>query len=239
LTLAESVTNRQPFFEETPMKLLSMLSLSLCAVAYTSNVLAAEAAIEAGDESGGSAVASDAQDEEAEMADSEGSSEAADAESEREAKNAIYVDLLGPGLFYSINYDRMLTDDLSARIGFSYLSFGASAGDGTGAGSASAEFSYWAVPITVSYLGIGSDSNMLEVGGGPVIMNIKGSGVVETDETASGAEASATVFAMTGMVGYRHQPADGGFVFRVGASPVMVFDAGLLPWGYLSLGAAF
>lgn len=223
------------------MKLVSTLSLScLCAVAYTSNVFAAEAAIETGDESGSSAaaaVASDAQDEEAEMADSEGSSEAGDAEAERSAKNAIYVDLLGPGLFYSINYDRMLTHDLSARIGFSYLSFGASAGDGTGA--ASAEFSYWAVPITVSYLGIGSDSNMLELGGGPVIMNIKGSGVVETDETAAGGEASATVLAMTGMVGYRHQPADGGFVFRIGASPVMVFEAGLLPWGYLSLGAAF
>jgi hypothetical protein len=243
LTLARSVTNRQPFFEETPMKLVSTLSLScLCAVAYTSNVFAAEAAIESGDESGGSAapaVASDAQDEEAEMADSEASSDDSDSEGEREAKNAIYVDLLGPGLFYSINYDRMLTDDLSARIGFSYLSFGASAGDGTGTASASAEFSYWAVPVTVSYLGIGSDSNMLEVGGGPVIMNVKGSGVVETDDTASGAEASATVFAMTGMVGYRHQPADGGFVFRVGASPVMAFGAGFLPWGYLSLGAAF
>jgi hypothetical protein len=242
LTLAESVKNRQPFFEETPMKPVSTLSLScLCAVAYTSNVFAAEAAIESGDESGGpaAAVASDAQHEEAEMADTEASSDDSDSEGGREAKNAIYVDLLGPGLFYSINYDRMLTEDLSARIGFSYLSFGASAGDGTGTASASAEFSYWAVPVTVSYLGIGSDSNMLEVGGGPVIMNIKGSGVVETDETASGAEASATVFAMTGMVGYRHQPADGGFVFRVGASPVMAFGAGFLPWGYLSLGAAF
>lgn len=221
------------------MKLLSTLSLScLCAVAYTSTAFAGEAAIEAGDESGGSA-ASEPQHEEAGMADSERSSERSDSAGEREAKNALYVDLLGPGLFYSINYDRMLTDDLSARIGFSYLSFGASAGDGTGAASASAEFSYWAVPVTVSYLGIGSENNMLEVGGGPVIMNITGSGVIETDDTASGAEASATVFAMTGMVGYRHQPADGGFVFRVGASPVMAFGAGFLPWGYLSLGAAF
>jgi hypothetical protein len=224
------------------MKLLSTLSLScLCAAAYTSNVLAAEAAIEAGDEASGSpaaSAASEAQNEKAEMTDDDSSKES-DSTGGREAKNAIYVDLLGPGLFYSVNYDRMLIDDLSARIGFSYLSFGASAGDGTGAGTASAEFSYWAVPITVSYLGIGSENNMLEVGGGPVIMNVAGSGVVETDDTASGAEASATLFAMTAMVGYRHQPADGGFVFRVGASPVMALGAGLLPWGYLSLGAAF
>jgi hypothetical protein len=222
------------------MKLLSTLSLScLCAVAYTPNVFAAEAVVDDGDEAGGSsAVASDAQDAEAEMADDEGSSEQSDSTGEREAQNAIYVDLLGPGLFYSINYDRMLTDDLSARIGFSYLSFGASSGDG-GTASASAEFSYWAIPLTVSYLGIGSENNMLEVGGGPIIMNVSGSGVIETDDTKTGAEASATLFAMTGMVGYRHQPSDGGFVFRIGASPVMAFGAGVLPWGYLSLGAAF
>jgi|SRR5688572_19970634 len=222
------------------MKLLSTLSLScLCAAAYTSNVFAAEAAIDSEDEAGSTAgVASDAQDEEAEMADSEGEPEPSDSVGERAAKNAIYADLLGPGLFYSINYDRMLTEDLSARIGFSYLSFGASAGDG-GGNSVQAEFSYWAVPITVSYLGIGSENNMLEVGGGPIIMNVSGSGVIETDDTASGVEPSATLLAMTGMVGYRHQPADGGFVFRIGASPVMAFGAGVLPWGYLSLGAAF
>jgi hypothetical protein len=241
LTLAKSVANRQPFFEETPMKLLSTLSLAcLCAAAYTSDAFAAEAAIHAEDEAGGStAVASDAQDEQAEMADSEASSEQSESAGEREAMNALYVELAGPGLFYSINYDRMLTDDLSARIGFSYLSFGASTGDGTSAGSVSGEFSYWAVPITLSYLGIGSENNMLEVGGGPVIMNVSGSGLIETDDTKSGAEASATLLAMTGMVGYRHQPSDGGFVFRIGASPVMAFGAGVLPWGYLSLGAAF
>jgi hypothetical protein len=220
------------------MKLLSTLSLScLCVAAYTSNVFAAEATVQSGDEPGSApaTAASRAENEEAEMADTDASAEDSDSSGEREAQNAIYVDLLGPGLFYSLNYDRMLTDDLSARIGFSYISFGASAGDGT----ASADFSYWAVPLTVSYLGIGSENNMLEVGGGPIIMNVSGSGVIETDDTKTGAEASATVFAMTGMVGYRHQPSDGGFVFRIGASPVMAFGAGFLPWGYLSLGAAF
>jgi hypothetical protein len=46
---------------------------------------------------------------------------------------------------------------------------------------------------------------------------------------------------MTAIAGYRHQPSDGGFVFRVGASPVATFGkyGGVLPWGYLSLGAAF
>jgi hypothetical protein len=156
---------------------------------------------------------------------------------QRQAKNAIYADLLGPGLFYSINYDRMLTEDLSARIGFSYLAFGASAG--SGGESSSAEFSYYAIPLTVSYLGIGSQSNMLELGGGPILMHVQGSGIVEAEDHGADVSAGSTLLAMTGMVGYRHQPADGGLVFRIGASPVMAFGAGFLPWGYLSLGAAF
>ena len=141
-------------------------------------------------------------------------------------------------MIYSINYDREIIPDLSARIGISYLSLGASANDGSGT-TASASFSYLAIPITASYLGIGSPDNMLELGGGPVIMNFKGSGLVESNDEAVSGGASTTTVALTGLAGYRHQPADGGFVFRVGLSPMMVLGANFVPWGYLSLGAAF
>ena len=229
------------------MKPSSTFSLScLCALAYTPGLFAAETSTDMSVEApapAGSGLLGESTDGEAPTSDPTSDSDNAigneKADGEREAKNAIYLDLLGPGLLYSINYDRMLTDDVAGRIGFSYLSFGASASDSSGTTSASAEFSYWALPLTVSYLGIGSETNMLEVGGGAVIMNVKGSGVVETDDTSQDAAASATLFAATGMVGYRRQPADGGFVFRIGASPVMTFGAGFLPWGYLSLGAAF
>jgi hypothetical protein len=227
------------------MKARILLPLSsLCAVTYLCNANAAESSPEgttravdsstseaAGAENSGGGAGHDP------TADSDEDSKRPAPSDEREAMNAIYLDLLGPGLFYSINYDRMLTEDLSARIGFSYLSFGASAGSGDT--TASAEFSYWAVPLTVSYLGIGSKSNMLELGGGPVIMHVEGSGVVEVEEDDGTVGASATLFSLTALAGYRHQPADGGFVFRIGASPVMAFGAGVLPWGYLSLGAAF
>ena len=156
----------------------------------------------------------------------------------REAKNAIYLDLAGPGLFYSINYDREIIPDLAVRIGLSYLSVGASAS--SGADTVSAKFSYLAIPITASYLGIGSKSNMLELGGGPVIMNLSGSGFVESDDADVAAGGSYTTLALTALAGYRHQPEDGGFVFRIGASPEKIFGApGILPWGYMSLGAAF
>ena len=93
--------------------------------------------------------------------------------------------------------------------------------------------------MTVSYLGIGSESSMLELGGGGVLLNVKGSGIVEADDANSSADSSTMLVAATGMLGYRSQAPDGGFVFRIGLSPVMTFGAGFLPWGYLSLGAGF
>lgn len=230
------------------MKLLPVLTAScLCAVTYTSSVFAAENAADVASESADPTVSGMLPAEEAEAGDAK--DPAADTETEipasaasdgREAKNAIYLDLLGPGLFYSINYDRVIVDDVSARIGFSYFSVGASATDASGAATASAEFSYWAVPITVSYLGIGSDTHMLELGGGASIISFSGSGLLESDDAAVGGGTSVTTGALTAMAGYRRQPADGGFVFRIGASPVKTFGVpGILPWGYMSLGAAF
>jgi hypothetical protein len=100
-------------------------------------------------------------------------------------------------------------------------------------------FSYLAVPITASYLGLGSANNIFELGGGPVIMNFSGSGVVESNDEEVSAGASVTTVSLTGIAGYRHQPADGGFVFRIGLSPMLVFGGNFLPWGYMSFGAAF
>lgn len=222
------------------MKLLSSLSaVCLSLTAYTSAALAADTSAEtttggadpavSGMLPGEQSAAPDA------SADQVTSSSKSTNEKGREAKNAIYLDLAGPGLIYSINYDREIIPDLSARIGLSYLSLGASSTDG----SASVSFSYLAIPITASYLGIGSADNMLELGGGPVIMNFKGSGLVESNDEKVSAGGSVTTLALTGMLGYRHQPADGGFLFRIGASPMMVLGANFVPWGYMSLGAAF
>ncbi|MEO8183889.1 MAG: hypothetical protein ABI895_34120 [Deltaproteobacteria bacterium] len=225
------------------MKLLPTLSaVCLSLTAYTSAALAAdtsaETATEATDPSVSGMLPGEKSDAPDASADKVVSSSRSTNDKGREAKNAIYLDLLGPGLLYSINYDREIIPDLAVRIGLSYMSIGASASDGAGT-TTSAKFSYLAIPITASYLGIGSTSNMLELGGGPVILNFSGSGLVESsDEDVSGG-ASATTLALTGMAGYRHQPADGGFVFRIGASPMMVLGANVLPWGYMSLGAAF
>jgi hypothetical protein len=221
------------------MKLVPTLTAVVtCLSAYTSAALAADVASEAATESADPSLSGILPAEESSAKgngneaspDEVVSGKTAKKHHGREAKNAIYVDLLGPGVVYSLNYDREIFDDVSARIGISYLSVSAS--DGLGESAAS---SYLSIPITASYLGIGSKSNMLEVGGGVAIISYKGEAVVDTE----GAEEDGTLLAMTALVGYRHQPADGGFVFRVGLSPMMVFSSGFLPWGYLSLGAAF
>lgn len=223
---------------------LSLSAACSCLILYSSGALAAdmsaEAATESVDPSVSGMLPSDSNQGKAVVppgTDKEVGTGSGAAGHNRDAKNAIYVDLLGPGLFYSLNYDRVIADDVSVRVGLSYFSVGASGGSGST--SASVKFSYLAIPITASYLGIGSENNMLELGGGGMIMNFKGSGLIKNDSASGSVGESVTTVAMTGMAGYRHQPADGGFVFRVGLSPIVTFGYGVIPWGYLSLGAAF
>lgn len=78
-------------------------------------------------------------------------------EDERTARNSIYVEGLGPGLAYSVNYDRMVIDDLAVRVGVSYMSYGASASSGSS--TASASITYLTFPITASWVGVHSRSS--------------------------------------------------------------------------------
>jgi len=147
----------------------------------------------------------------------------------RTAKNAIHFELLGPAVIYSLNYERAFTDDLSARIGISYFSLEAS-----DSADNSAKAAITMVPLTLSYLGVGTPNHILELGAGAVIFHAS-AGV---DVGGSKSESSITSAWGTAIVGYRYQPADGGFMFRVGASPLVGKD-GAVFWPHLSLGGAF
>ena len=83
-------------------------------------------------------------------------------------KDAVNVEALGNGLFYSVNYERVIADKVGLRAGYSYM--------GADVGS---------FPFSVSYLGIRSQSeeHILELAGGvtlfmygydlnPVTMNV-------------------------------------------------------------------
>jgi len=153
-----------------------------------------------------------------------------------EANNSVFAELGGPGLLYSINYERVVENDFGLRIGMSYVSFSASAG------TSSASAAVVAVPVIASYLGMRGGNHILEVGVGATGVYASGS--------ASGGGFAASGSGMTALgtalIGYRRQPVDGGFQFRIGFEAVAgkglslsnpdPNSFGVLPWMYMSLG---
>lgn len=149
---------------------------------------------------------------------------------ERTANNALYVEGLGPGLFYSLNYERDFDNVFGIRAGIDYISIGATAADGS-----SANATFLAIPVTFSYLGIGSLKHIFEVGAGGTLLYASASA-----NTVGGSSGGSGVGGIgTLILGYRYQPPHGGFMFRGGIAPLITSYGTFLPWPYVSLGAAF
>jgi hypothetical protein len=167
---------------------------------------------------------------------------AAEPDDERTANNAVYLEGLGPGLFYSINYDRSF-GDFAGRIGFGYVSIGATSTSSDGSGGQTQETasaSFFTVPITASYLGLGNKKHMLELGAGVTIVHVGAGGTAFDASSSSSSHESATFLFPVGVVGYRYQPPHGGFLFRGGISPIIGGSSlPILPWPYLALGGTF
>lgn len=136
------------------------------------------------------------------------------------AKNALYVELAGNSLIYSLNYDRRFSNKISGRVGL--MRAGVSG------------VSLTAFPLMVNYL-LGSGNHRFEIGAGPQIFLVS---VDVPGDGFSGFDEDATAIAGTATIGYRYQPTDGGFVFRIGVTPSFS-QFGFQPWGGLSLGYAF
>ena len=158
----------------------------------------------------------------------------------RDANNSFFIEGGGPGLLYSLNYERIVERDFGLRIGFSYTSLSGTATSGGSTASASAAFV--TVPVIVSYLGVSSGNHALELGAGGTMIYASGSASSSGYATsASGTGALGTV-----LVGYRRQPVDGGFQFRIGVEALMGKGLalsnpdpnafGVLPWMYMSFG---
>jgi hypothetical protein len=164
-------------------------------------------------------------------------------------KNSIHLEGLGAGILYSINYERVLPHNIGVRLGFGFVSMGASANDASPSPEpgdpndssnpsvASVSVTLISVPISVTYLGIKSKSNhhILELGLGTTVL-IAGGKITFLGATVfAGAGATGWLHAI---VGYRLQA--GAFQFRAGFSPLIDFeDGGVIPLPHLSLGASF
>ncbi len=154
----------------------------------------------------------------------------------RKAKNSVFVEGLGAGLFYSINYERIIAYGIAARIGFAYWTITATAGTET------AKASVLAIPLAVNYIGLARGSHGLELGLGATLYY--------TSAEASSGSLSASGSGMTALgnvnIGYRFQPRRLGFQFRVGFQLLyargLSFSStnpnaiGAIPWGYISVG---
>lgn len=165
----------------------------------------------------------------------------------RPAPNSVFAEMLGAGVWYSVNYERRVIDDLGVRAGLSYMTFGASASSGTT--TASVGYSMFNIPVTAEYLGVRSGKHGLEAGGGVTLSWVGGSANVTSGGTTTTASGSVLNPFGTVFVGYRLHPVGrAGFQFRIGAMGLIgrgfnlkTADPsfGVLPYGYMSLGGSF
>lgn len=146
-------------------------------------------------------------------------------------ENAIYVELLGSGGLYSLNYERRI-GTARARVGFSNWTVD----DLFGAG----KDRYTVLPLTVSHVA-GSGNHHLESGGGVTIGHTAFSSSFDGSRTSSG------FVSLTGLLGYRYQKPASGFIFRAVLTPFYGFgreqvaypDQGFFPSFGISFGSAF
>ena len=132
-------------------------------------------------------------------------------------KNAIYLDLGGWALWYSLNFEHRISLADNHRLGL-----------GGGLLLIPAADTSLLAGLSVNFL-LGKTHN-LEIGFTPSVFF----------------EDGEKEFVFSPLIGYRYESAK-GLLFRIGLSPVSTMlpgiwgepERGLIPWGYLSLGYAF
>jgi len=136
--------------------------------------------------------------------------------------NSFYLEVAGSGGLYSVNYDRLFTENIGMRIGFTYFS-----ADWFGFFS---DVDILLIPATLNYL-VGSGKHKLELGAGPVFAS--GSMDFFGSDPVSGSGVG-----WTGTIGYRYQKNEGGFMWRIGFTPFLG-GGQFVPLGGISLGYSF
>lgn len=137
--------------------------------------------------------------------------------------NTIYFELLGNGLAYSLNYDRMVTDKISVRAGYGGLTVTTISST---PGVFFEDVKITLIPVLVNYLR-GEGKHKLEMGGGIVLVSIASTLNAEDVNFKLAADGAIP----TGNFGYRYQKSEGGFFFKASLCPffaeTMVTSVGL------------
>lgn len=155
----------------------------------------------------------------------------ASADPPRTAHNSIFIELGGNGGIYTINYDRIVSDNFSLRAGLGYMAIGATAS--SGGSSASASVSMTMIPVIANFM-VGSNNHKLELGAGLTFFHMSGT----SSSLGNTVKASGFSPVGTAVAGYRYVPHKGGFTFRAGVTPLFTTED-FLPWGGVSFGYLF
>lgn len=146
------------------------------------------------------------------------------------ARNSAFIEIGGPGILYSANYERFVLPRFGVRLGVSLFGLRErSTGDALGV---------FTVPVTAQYLFF-PGSHHLELGLGVV------AGVLWSGLNGARPTPPFGLVAATATVGYRYQPPRSGFLLRVAFTPLYAGERfsplGLpvTPWGSVSVGWAF
>ncbi|EOZ95515.1 hypothetical protein A33Q_2877 [Indibacter alkaliphilus LW1] len=150
-------------------------------------------------------------------------------------KNTLFAEGLGSGGLMSLNFDRRFSDNpqgFGIRAGLGYFQWSSDR--------------FLSIPLLANWL-VGNNGKYLEVGAGLSLA------YVETFQHNPNMEVSLEEFEPSSRfglmqapllnIGYRRQPIDGGFNFRVGLSPYVGLGGrsgiSVIPWPYMSFGLSF
>jgi len=134
----------------------------------------------------------------------------------RTARNAVFVEFGGSAIMLSVNYDRMLTDYFSLRVGIGGFSV--------------ERDTVFSLPILFNFL-LGTPSHKLEIGAGFSVLVHGG--------------LSSALIPLAFNVGYRYAPTSTGLSYRIAATPLLALPntvstaAAFFPWAGVSFGVQF
>lgn len=142
---------------------------------------------------------------------------------QRSRSQTVYLEVLGNGLTYSLNYDTRFSNSikgLGGRAGIGHMVI-----DGN---------RLTTFPFLINYL-FGRDKHYFEVGAGATLLTASTS----SDFGPIGSRESGSAFIGTMSFGYRLEPQNGGFLFRAGITPIFDRSSFFPFWPQVSFGYAF
>lgn len=141
--------------------------------------------------------------------------------------NAVTVEFLGRGLMYSVDFDRVVSDDIVAGVGIGSTSMRNQ--DGTDPG-----VSTLLMPVYASYYFVRDQGSLYVTAGADIVGNSSSANGLKS--TFGNMTFNSNAVLPTFGVGYENR-SDAGFIFR--AAAYGIYASSLYPWAGLTLGYCF